>query len=76
MASGGLGSQYGSYNPAAVDPYPIETNLAAKAFPDSAQAFSALNLYQDQRLAAANQYGQELDKQHEFNRQQLAQQLV
>ena len=49
MASGGLGSQYGSYNPAAVDPYPIETSLAAKAFPDSAQAFSALNLYQDQR---------------------------
>jgi hypothetical protein len=68
-------TQYGNYNPNAVDPYPIESVLAAKAAPDSAQAQTMLDYYQLKNQAGANLYGQELDQQHQFAKQQLAQQL-
>jgi hypothetical protein len=70
------GSQYGNYNPAATDPYQIESVLAPLAVPDSAQAQMMLERYQMKNQANANVYGEELDKQHDFNRQQLHQQLV
>ena len=70
------GSTYGNFNPSAIDPYPIETNLATAATAGSpAQANAMLNTYQAQRLASEGLYGQEVDQQHEAFKQQLAQQL-
>ena len=69
-------TSYGAYNPNAVDPWPIEQTLAPLAVGGSqAEAQNMLNMYQKQREAAGNVYGDELARQHEFNRQQLAQQL-
>jgi hypothetical protein len=69
-------SSYGAYNPAAVDPWPIEQTLAPLATAgSSANAQRMLGDYQTQREQASNIYGMELDKQHQFNRDQLAQQL-
>jgi hypothetical protein len=69
-------SGYGAYNPAAVDPYPIESVLAkivGEANPINAQ--NMLNTYQVQRETDAGNYGHEMALQHDFAKQQLAQQL-
>ena len=67
---------FGTSNPQALDPYPIESVLAKEATGGSAaQAQNMLELYQMQRKAAGNVYGDELQQQHEFARQQLQQQL-
>ena len=67
---------YGSTNPAGVDPWPIETNLAQLAVGGSqAEAQNMLENYQQERLAQTNAYGQDMEKQHQVAYQQLAQQL-
>jgi len=69
-------SGYGAYNPAAVDPYPIETDLAKLAVGNSPEnAANLLDLYQLQRTTDAANYGHEMSIQHDFAKQQLAQQL-
>jgi hypothetical protein len=69
-------SGYGAYNPAAVDPYPIESDLAKLAVGNSPEnAANLLDLYQLQRTTDAANYGHEMGIQHDFARQQLAQQL-
>jgi len=69
-------SGYGAYNPAAVDPYPIETDLAKLAVGNSPEnAANLLDLYQLQRTTDAANYGHEMGIQHDFAKQQLAQQL-
>jgi hypothetical protein len=67
---------YGSTNPAGVDPWPIETNLAQLATGGStAEAQNMLENYQQERLAQTNAYNQDLVGQHAFAYQQLAQQM-
>jgi len=69
-------NSYGAYNPAAVDPYPIETDLAKLAVGNSPEnAANLLDLYQLQRTTDAANYGHEMGIQHDFAKQQLAQQL-
>lgn len=68
-------ANYGAANPAATDPWPIETSLAQQANTSPAMAQSMLLTYQMQRQADANRSGQELDQQHQFARDQQKQQL-
>ena len=69
-------NSYGAYNPAAVDPYPIETDLAKIAVGGNPEnAANLLDLYQLQRTTDAANYGHEMGVQHDFAKQQLAQQL-
>ena len=69
-------NSYGAYNPAAVDPYPIETELAKTAVGGNPEnAANLLDLYQLQRTTDAANYGHEMGVQHDFAKQQLAQQL-
>jgi hypothetical protein len=68
---------YGTFNPAALEPYPIETELAKQSFAgDTAQSQTALDQYWLERQANKNLYGQELDAQHEAARQQIVAQLA
>ncbi|HEY4384386.1 MAG TPA: hypothetical protein VGN34_07935 [Ktedonobacteraceae bacterium] len=70
-------NQYGTLNPASIDPYPIETPLATEATGGSAAIANAmLNTYQRQRLDSENAAYSELQGQHQFARDQLAQQLA
>jgi hypothetical protein len=66
---------YGAYNPNAVDPWPIEGELAKMAATSPAMAQMMLGNYQEQRQAASNVYGEEAERQHDFAKQQLANQL-
>lgn len=66
---------YGAYNPNAVDPWPIEGELAKMAATSPAMAQMMMGNYQEQRQAASNVYGEEAERQHDFAKQQLANQL-
>ena len=67
---------YGTPSPRALDPWTIENTLAPLAYAgDRSQLQSELGSYQLQRAAAEGQYGHELDAQHQYAKQQLAQQL-
>jgi len=69
-------TQYGSYQPNAVDPYPIESVLAPLAVGNNpANATNMLDEYQMQRLTDAGNYQYAANQQHDFAKQQLAQQL-
>jgi hypothetical protein len=69
-------TQYGSYQPNAVDPYPIESVLAPLAVGNNpANAANMLDEYQMQRLTDAGNYQYAANQQHQFAKQQLAQQL-
>src|SRR5580765_11197 len=69
-------SGYGTFNPNAVDPYPIETTLAQAGYGQyPAEAQTQLDYYQMERQRNANLYGQELSAQHEQFRQNLQQQM-
>lgn len=69
-------SGYGTFNPAAVDPYPIESTLAQQAYGSyPAESQTLMDQYWFERQANKNLYGQELAAQHEQFRQQIAQQL-
>lgn len=67
---------YGAYQPGAVDPWPIESVLAKEAITSPADAQGLLSSYAQQRQAQGYVYGQEADQQHEFAKQQLAQQMA
>ena len=66
---------YGSYSPAAIDPFPIETELAKAAITSPAQAQNLLDLYQTQRATSEGNYNYAMQGQHEFAKEQLRQQL-
>ena len=68
-------ANYGAANPAATDPWPIENTLAPLAATSPALARTMLNSYQLQRQADTNNYGEQLDQQHQFARDQQKQQL-
>jgi hypothetical protein len=69
-------TQYGSYQPNAVDPYPIESVLAPLAVGNNpANAANMLDEYQMQRMTDAGNYQYAANQQHDFAKQQLAQQL-
>lgn len=67
---------FGQPNPNATDPYPIESVLAKEAVSGNAMAQMLLGNYQQKQQAASNVYGHELDQQHLFARDQLAQQMA
>src|SRR4249920_481017 len=69
-------SAYGAYNPSAVDPFPIESTLANIVGTNNpAQAANMLDTYQVKNMVAGDNYGFDMAQQHEFAKQQLAQQL-
>jgi hypothetical protein len=69
-------TQYGTYQPNAVDPYPIESVLAPLAVGNNpANAANMLDEYQMQRMTDAGNYQYAANQQHQFAKQQLAQQL-
>src|SRR3954468_11448778 len=67
---------YGAYQPGAVDPWSIETSLANAAITSPADAQGMLSSYQQQRQAQGYVYGQEAERQHDFAKQQLADQMT
>lgn len=69
-------SAYGTTNPRGLEPWPIEQTLAPLAVGGSqAEAQMMLENYQQQRDAAANVYSGDLQQQHQYAYDQLAQQL-
>jgi len=70
-----VAASYGNYSPREDQPYPIETELAKLAATSPAQAQNMLDTYQLQRQTAGNNYDLAMQGQHEFAKQQLAQQL-
>jgi hypothetical protein len=69
-------SAYGTTNPRGLEPWPIEQTLAPLAVGNSqAEAQMMLENYQQQRDAAANVYSGDLQQQHQYAYDQLAQQL-
>jgi hypothetical protein len=71
-----LAAQYGTTSPAAIDPFQIESTLAqivGQANPQ--EAANMLDTYQIQRATSEGNYNYALQGQHEFAKQQLAQQL-
>ena len=66
---------YGSYSPQAIDPFPIETELAKAAITSPAQAQNLLDLYQTQRATSEGNYNYAMQGQHDFAKQQLAAQM-
>lgn len=67
---------YGTTNPRALEPWAIENTLAPLAYAgDRSQLQSELGSYQIARNTAEGQYGIQQAQQHEFAKQQLAQQL-
>jgi hypothetical protein len=70
-------SAYGTTNPRGLEPWQIESTLAPLAVGGSqAEAQSMLENYQQQREAAANVYGADLDQQHQYAYDQLRQQMA
>jgi hypothetical protein len=67
---------YGSYQPGAVDPWSIESTALQEALKGNPDAQGWLSSYQQQRQAQTNVYGQQAEQQHEFAKQQLAQQMA
>ena len=68
-------ASYGNYSPREDQPYPIESELAKLAVTSPAQAQNMLDTYQLQRATAGGNYDLAMQGQHDFARQQLAQQL-
>lgn len=69
-------SAYGTTNPRGLEPWPIEQTLAPLAVGNSqAEAQMMLENYQQQRDAAANVYSGDLQQQHQYAYDQLAQQM-
>lgn len=69
-------SSYGSYSPQAIDPFPIEATLAQLVGANNpAAASQALDLYQIKNDASQSIYNQQAGQQHEFAKEQLANQL-
>jgi hypothetical protein len=67
---------YGSTLPSGSDPYPIESVLAKIVGENNpAEAANMLDVYQAQRLSDTGNYNYALSQQHDFAKQQLAQQL-
>ena len=66
---------YGTYSPQAIDPFPIETDLAKASISSPVDAQSLLDLYQTQRATSEGNYNYAMQGQHDFAKQQLAQQL-
>jgi hypothetical protein len=67
---------YGVTAPSGLDPFPIETELAKiVAGNNPANASNLLDLYQVQNQTSQGNYNYNLNQQHEFAKQQLAQQL-
>jgi hypothetical protein len=69
-------ASYGAYQPGAVDPWSIETQLAKEATTSPAMAQMMLGNYQQERRAQGNVYGEEAAKQHDFAKQQLVAQMT
>jgi hypothetical protein len=68
--------QYGTTAPGGTDPYPVETALATEVGKNSPQeAYNLLNMYGIQNMVGTDNYNASLQGQHDFARQQLAQQL-
>jgi hypothetical protein len=70
-----VSNTYGTFNPAGIEPYPIETSLAQAAATSPAEAQLMLNSYTAQRQATAGQYADELDQQHAQAKAQIAAQM-
>jgi hypothetical protein len=69
-------SQYGNYSPAAIDPFPIESTLAQIVGQNNpAEAANMLDTYQIERQTSQGNYDYAMRGQHDFAKQQLAQQL-
>jgi hypothetical protein len=68
-------ASYGQFNPAGIDPWPIESTLAQAAATSPVRAEQLLENYQQERNAASNVYMGEAAHQHEFAKQQLQNQL-
>jgi hypothetical protein len=66
---------YGQFSPGGIDPWPIESELAKAAATSPVRAEQLLENYQQERGAASNVYLSEMDTQHQFAKQQLANQL-
>jgi hypothetical protein len=67
-------SGYGVYSPQAIDPFPIETDLA-KIIASNNNPDNAMNLlgqYHTERLTSEGNYNQMMQGQHDYARQQLA----
>lgn len=72
----GSGTGYGQYSAQALEPYRIEDTLAQAGYGQyPAEAQTQLDYYQMERLRHENLYGQEMEKQHAFAKQNLEQQL-
>lgn len=73
---------YGTYQPKAMEPFPIETNLAIASLGSESGAISAQNAsnllaqYQGQRQLSGETYGREAAAQHQFAYDQLASQIA
>jgi hypothetical protein len=69
-------NQYGTTSPAAIDPFQIESVLAQIVGQNNpAEAANMLDTYQIQRATSEGNYNYALQGQHDFARDQLAQQL-
>jgi hypothetical protein len=67
---------YGTTAPSAIDPFPIESVLAKIVGENNpANAQNMLNTYQVENQTSQGNYNYNLQQQHEFAKQQLAQQL-
>ena len=67
---------YGATAPGAIEPFNIETTLANNATKDSPQeAYNLLSMYHNQNMNSIADYNQNLQGQHDFARQQLAQEM-
>ena len=69
-------TQYGTTLPSGSDPYQIESVLAKIVGENNpAEAANMLDVYQTQRIADTGNYNYALGQQHDFAKEQLAQQL-
>jgi hypothetical protein len=67
---------YGTYNPGGIDPFPIESTLAQIVGTNNpAQAGNLLDTYRLSNTISADNYDYMMNQQHEYAKQQLAQQL-
>lgn len=71
------GGGYGTYSPAAIDPFPIESVLA-KIVGDNnpGNAANLLGQYQVERQTSQGNYDYAMNQQHQFARESLAQQMA
>lgn len=66
-------SQYGVTNPGGLDPFPIEQTLAQIVGTNNpAAARDMLNTYQLKNMVSQDNYGYDLNQQHEYAKQQMA----